>query len=139
MASFTKFEPFVEKLAEGAHDLGSDTLEIALCNAANAPVATDGVLTDLTQIVYTNLTADRTLTVSASAQTGGVYKLTITDKVLAASGGSVAAFQYVVIFNQTAASDELIGFYDYGSEVTLLDGEDITIDFDDANGVLTIT
>ena len=139
MASFTKFQPFIEKLAEGAHDLGSDTLEIALCSAANAPKATDGVLTDLTQIAYTNLTADRTLTVSASAQTGGVYKLTITDKVLAASGGSVAAFRYVVIFNQTALSDELIGFYDYGSEVTLLDGEDITIDFDDANGVLTIT
>jgi len=139
MAAFTKFESFVEVLAEGGHNLGADTLEIALTNAANPPVVGDDVLADLTQISYTNLTADRTLTVSDSSQTGGVYKLTITDKVLAASGGSVAAFRYVVIFNQDAASDELIGFYDYGSEITLLDGEDLTIDFDGTNGVLTIT
>ncbi len=138
MAAFNKFQSFVEALAEKTHNLGSDTLEIALCNAANAPVAGNSVLGDLTQISYTNLTADRTLVVTGSIQTAGVYKLTITDKVLAASGGPVAAFRYAVIFNQTAATDELVGWYDYGSEITLLENEDITIDFDDANGVLTI-
>ena len=138
MAAFNKFQSFVEALAEKVHNLGADTLEIALCNAANAPVAGNSVLGDLTQISYTNLTADRTLSVTGSTQTGGVYKLTITDKVLTASGGPVAAFQYAVIFNQTAASDELVGWYDYESEVTLLENESITIDFDDANGVLTI-
>jgi hypothetical protein len=78
------------------------------------------------------------LTTSASSQTAGVYKLVITDLVLTASG-AVAPFRYVVIFNQTAANDELIGWYDYGSEITLANGDTFTIDFDSSNGVLTLT
>ena len=137
MATFTKCQPFVKKLAEGAHDLGSDTLQIALCNAANPPVVANGLLADLTQIVYTNLSTQVVIT-SSSLQTAGVYKLICADLVLTASG-AVAPFRYVVLFNQTAGSDELIGFYDYGSEVTLNNGDTFTIDFDAANGVLTIT
>ena len=72
MAAYNKFEPFVEKLAEKAHDLGSDTLTEALCNAANAPVATNGVLADLTVVAYTNLSS-RVITTSTSAQSGGTY------------------------------------------------------------------
>src|SRR3990167_9161148 len=112
MATYTKFQPFVEKLAEKAHNLGSDTLTVALTNTA--PAATNGVLTDITQISYTNLSA-RALTTSSSAQTSGTYKLVIADLTLTASGGAVAAFRYVVIYNDTAASDELIAYYDYGS------------------------
>jgi len=137
MAAFNKINSFVEALAEKVHNLGSDTLTIALCAAANAPVATNTQLSDLTQIAYTNLSS-RVLTVSASAQTSGTYKLTINDLVLTASGGSVATFRYVVIYNDTATNDELIGWYDYGSDVTLNDGDTFTIDFDGTNGVLTI-
>jgi len=137
MATYNKFQPFVEKLAEGAHDLGSDTLTVALCATASAPVATDGLLADLTEIAYTNLSS-RVITTSTSAQTGGTYKLVLTDLVLTAGGGPVAAFQYVVIYNDTAASDELIAWYDYGSALTLADGETLTIDFDASNGVLQI-
>ena len=137
MATYNKFEPFVEKLAEKAHDLGSDTLTVALCNAANAPVATDGVLADLTTVAYTNLSS-RVITTSTSAQTGGTYKLVLTDLVLTASGGAVAAFRYVVIYNDTATNDELICWHDYGSDLTLADGETLTIDFDAANGILQI-
>jgi len=137
MAAFNKINSFVEALAEKVHNLGSDTLTIALCAAANAPVATNTQLSDLTQIAYTNLSS-RVLTVSASAQTSGTYKLTINDLVLTASGGSVATFRYVVIYNDTEANDELIGWYDYGSDVTLNDGDTFTIDFDGTNGVLTI-
>jgi hypothetical protein len=137
MASFTKFQPFVEKLAEKAHNLGSDQLVVALCAAANAPVNTNGVLTDLTQISYTNCSS-RNITTSASAQSGGTYKLTLTDLVLTASGGTVGPFRYVVIYNDTATNDELIGFYDYGSDITLAAGETFTIDFDGTNGALTI-
>jgi len=136
MASFNKFQPFVEKLAEGAHNLGSNQLVVALTNAANPPAAANGVLADLTQIAYTNLSS-RNVTTSTSAQTGGTYKLVCADLVLTASG-DVAAFQYVVLYNDTAASDELIGYWDYGSEVTLHNGETFTIDFDGSNGVLTI-
>jgi hypothetical protein len=137
MATYNKFEPFVEKLAEKAHDLGSDTLTVALTAAANAPVATNGVLADLTEIAYTNLSS-RVITTSSSSQTGGTYKLVLTDLVLTASGGAVAAFRYVVIYNDTAANDELICWHDYGSDLTLADGETLTLDFSAANGVLQL-
>jgi hypothetical protein len=137
MATYTKFEPFVEKLAEKAHNLGSDQLVVALCAAASAPLAANGVLADITPIAYTNLSS-RNITTSASSQTSGTYKLVLTDLVLTASGGSVATFRYVVIYNDTATNDELIAFYDYGSNVTLASGETFTIDFDGSAGFHTI-
>lgn len=137
MATFTKFNSFVEAIAEKVHNLGSDTLKVALTATANAPVATNTQLSDLTQISYTNLSA-RTVTVSASSQSSGTYKLVCTDLVLTASGGSVAAFQYVVIYNDTATNDELICFFNYGSALTLADGDTFTIDFDGTNGLLQI-
>lgn len=137
MATFNKFNSFVEALAEKVHNLGSDTLTIALCAAVNAPVATNSQLSNLIQIAYTNLSS-RVLTTASSAQTSGTYKLVLNDLVLTASGGSVAAFRYIVIYNDTAINKELIGWYDYGSEVTLNSGDTFTIDFDGINGVLTI-
>lgn len=137
MVAFNKFQPFVEALAEKLHNLGSDQMKLALCAAANAPVAANGVLADLTEIAYTNLSA-REVTTTSSAQTGGIYKLTLTDLTLTASGGAVATWRYVVLYNDTALNDELIGFFDNGSDVTLADGESRLINFDDAGGVLTI-
>lgn len=138
MATFNKFNAFVEHLAEGVHNLQSNQLVVALCASANAPVASNSVLADLTQIAYTNLSS-RNLTVNTSAQTSGTYKLTINDLVLTASG-TVATFRYVVIYNDTPTSpaDPLIGWYDYGQDVTLQNGETFTIDFDGTNGVLTL-
>lgn len=136
MATFNKFNSFVEALAEKVHNLGSDTLTVALTAAANAPVATNTQLSNLTQIAYTNLSA-RTLSNVTSTQTGGTYTLDANDLVLSASGGSVATFRYVVIYNDTAANDELIGWADYGSDVTLANGESFTIKFG-ASGILTI-
>ncbi len=134
MATFNKFNCFVEDVAEKKHNLGSDQLKVALTNSA--PAAANTVLTDITEISYTNLSS-RNITTSSSAQTSGTYKLVLADLVLTASG-SVGPFRYVVIFNDTASSDELIGWYDYGSAVTLANGETFTIDFDGSNGVLTI-
>lgn len=136
MATFNKFNSFVEALAEKVHNLGSDTLTIALTAAANPPVATNTQLSNLTQIAYTNLSA-RTLSNVTSSQTGGTYTLDADDVVLSASGGSVATFRYVVIYNDTATNDELIGWADYGADVTLADGESFTIKFG-ASGILTI-
>lgn len=137
MATFNKFNSFVEALAEKVHNLGADTITVALCASANAPVATNTQLSQLTQIAYTNLSS-RTVTTSSSTQTSGTYKLTLADLTLTASGGSVAAFRYIVLYNDTATNDELIGWYDYGSDLTLADGESLTIDFDASAGVLTI-
>lgn len=135
-SSFFKFNSFTEAVAEKVHNLGADTLEVALTNTL--PVNTNTVLANITQITYTFLNA-RTVTVSGSAQTAGVYKLSIADKTLTSTGGSTGPFRYVVLFNQTATNDELIGWYDYGSSITLGDGESLLLNFDDANGVLTIT
>lgn len=141
MAAFTKFDAFVEHLAEKVHNLGSDQLAVALVAAANAPSASaHSVLADLTQASYTNCSS-RNVTTGSSAQTSGVYKLTLTDLVLTASGGTVGPFRYVVLFNDTPTSpaDPLIGMYDYGADLTLADGETLTIDFDGTNGALTLT
>lgn len=137
MAAYNKFQKFVEDIAEKVHNLAADTLTVALTAAANAPVATNNVLADLTQIAYTNLSS-RVLTVSASSHSSGTYKLVINDLTLTASGGAVATFRYIVIYNDTATSDQLICWFDYGSNLTLADGETLTLDFDGTNGLLQI-
>lgn len=134
MATFSKFNSFVEAIAEKKHNLGSDTLTVALTNSA--PTASNSVLTDITQISYTNLST-RVITTTSSTQTSGTYKLVLTDLVLTASG-AVGPFRYVVIYNDTATNDELIGYYDYGSSISLTSGDTFTCDFDASTGVLTI-
>lgn len=138
MATFTKFNSFVEAVAEKAHNLGSDQLKVALTNTA--PVAANAVYTDLTSpIAATNLSGATpfNITTSSSAQTDGTYKLVLADLTLTATG-SVGPFRYVVIYNDTATNDELIGFYDYGSSITLASGDTFTIDFDATNGLLQL-
>ena len=135
MAAFNKFNSFVENLAEKVHDLGSDALKLALTNSA--PVASNTVLANITEISYTNCSS-RAVTVTSSSQSSGTYSLVANDPVLTASGGSIAAFRYVVLYNDTPTSpaDPLIGWWDYGSSVTVNDGETFTVDF--GSSVLTI-
>lgn len=139
MATYNKFNAFVEHEAEKVHNLQSDALKIALTNVA--PVAGNSLLADLTEISYTNLSA-RDLTVSSSAQSGGTYKLVIADLVLTASG-AVPQFRYVVLYNDTPASPlkPLIAWWDRGAgnEITMATGETFTVDFDGTNGVLQKT
>jgi len=138
MATFNKFNSFVEALAEKVHNLGADTLTVALTNTL--PVNTNTVLANITQIAYTNIqngtTTGRDLTGVTSAQTSGSYKLDANDLVLTATG-TVPTFRYVVLYNNSATNDELIGWYDYGAAVDLLNGETFTITWD-AAGILTL-
>lgn len=134
MATFNKFQPFVEAVAEKKHNLGSDQLVVALTNTV--PVNTNAILTDITEITYTNLSS-RNVTTSASSQTSGTYKLVLTDLVLTASG-AVGPFRYVVLYNDTATNDDLIAWWDYGSSVTMANTETFTCDFDGSAGVLTL-
>lgn len=140
MATFNKFQPFVENLSEGVHDLGADTIKIALTNSA--PAATNGVLADITQITAENgySAGGSAASISSSAQTTGTYKLVLGDVVFTASGGSFGPFRYAVIYNDTPTSpaDPLIGYFDYGSSITVNDGETFTVDFDGSTGVLTL-
>lgn len=134
MPAFNKFNAFVEHLAEGVHNLGSNQLVVALTNTL--PTAANSVLADITQISYTNLSS-RNVTTASSSQTSGTYSLVCNDLVLTASG-AVATFRYVVLYNDTPTSpaDPLIGWYDYGAAVTLANAETFTVDF--GANVLTV-
>lgn len=146
MATFNKLNGFVEHLAEGVHNLGSGQLVVALSNTAPGSEGTPPtgattacVLANVTQISYTNCSS-RNITTSSSQQTSGTYRLILNDLVLTASGGTVGPFRYVYVYNDTPTSpaDPLIGYYDYGSSITLADTETFTIDFDGTNGLLSV-
>lgn len=151
MASFNKFNSFVEDVAEKVHNLGSDSLKIMLTNTApNAADTHFDTLTDL-RLEATSNALDLTtgggytaggaaVTITASAQTGGTYKLTGNDVVFTATTG-FGPFRYAVLYNNTAgaaATRPVIGWWDYGSAVTLLALETFTVDLDQAAGILTI-
>jgi len=134
MATFTKIDSFVENLAEKKIDLGGAGLTIALTNTAHT--ATWDELADLTEISYTNLSA-RVLTVTTSAQTSGTYKLVLADLVLTATG-AVGPFRYIYIYDDGSTGDKLVAYFDYGSAVSLANGETFTIDFNPTTGALTL-
>ena len=138
MATFNKFQPFVENLAEKVFNLGSDTLKLMLSNTA--PSAANGVKTDITEISAVNgyTAGGATATISSSSQTSGTYKLVLADIVFTASGGSIGPFRYFVLYDDTSASDQLIGWWDYGSSITLASGESLTADFSATNGVIQL-
>lgn len=137
MATFNKFNSFVEAMAEKVHNLGSDTLKIMLTNSA--PVASNTIKANLTEISAGNgyTAGGHTVTVSSSSQTSGTYKLIVADLTISATG-AVGPFRYAVLYNDTATNKELIGWYDYSSSISLANGESFTIDFDPTNGVLQI-
>jgi hypothetical protein len=124
MATFNKFNAWAETMVEGTN-LGSDQFVIALTNTA--PVATNSVIADITQISYTNLSS-RNVTTTSSSQTSGTYTLVLQDLVMTASG-SVGPFRYVVLFDDTLAGDPLVGWWDYGSSITMANTETFTVDF----------
>ena len=109
------------------HNLGSDTLKFLLTNTA--PSLANTVKADLTEIGAGNgYTAGGTaVTVTSSAQSGGTYSLVLAAATFTASGGTIGPFRYVVLYNDTATNDELIGYLDYGASYTLPDGQPFTI------------
>lgn len=125
MASYNKFQPWVEYMQEAAN-VGSDQFVVALSNVA--PTADLATLSQITQVAYTNLST-RNITTSSSSQTGGTFSLVLTDLVLTSTGGPTGPFRYVVIYDDTVAGDPLVCWYDYGSSITLSDGETLTINF----------
>lgn len=139
MASFVKYHCFVEDLAEKVHNLGADTLKIALTNTAPT-VATDDELGDITELSagagYT--AGGNAVTVTGSAQSSGTYALTQSaDVTFTASSGTIGPFRYAVFYNDTATNDELIGYWDYGSSITLNDTETLTVDI--GTNILTLS
>jgi hypothetical protein len=129
MATVTLFNCFVEDAAEGKHDLSSDTLKVMLTNTA--PLAANTVYGDITQIAAGNgyTTGGVTATVASSSQTSGVYSLVLSGVSWTAAGGDIATHRYAVLYNDTAASKNLIAYADYGVSAVIADGNS-----DTANG-----
>lgn len=138
MATFNKIADWVNNEGEVA-DLDNDSFVVALTNTAPGSESTPptgdgaGILANLTQITYTNLST-RALTLASSAQTAGTYKIDFNDLTLTASGGSVGPFRYVYVYDDTPSSpaDPLVCYFDYGAAITLLDGETLLIQFNAA-------
>lgn len=136
MPSLTKYYVFTEDLAEKVHNLGSDTLKVVLSNTA--PDLTDTDLASVGEITAQNgyAAGGHQASQVSSAQTNGLYKLVVNDVEITASGGSFGPFRYVILINSTA--NRVIGYYDYGSSISINNGEKFTTDFDGTNGVLQI-
>lgn len=143
MATLNKFYSFVEALAEKKHNLGSDTIKAMLSNTA--PSLSNTVKADITEISATSngyTAGGSALTVTSSSQTSGVYKLVANDVTFTQSGASdLGPFRYVILYNDTATNDELIGYYDLESEIVLngSSGATFSLDFDATDGVLSMT
>ncbi len=139
MATFTKFLFFVEDLGKKLHDLNTNTLKVMLTNTV--PVNTNHVYADVSGTELANgngyLTGGTAVGTTAYSQTAGTAKLTGADVVFTATG-SMGPFRYVILYNFTAASKNLISYYDYAQSVTLGNGDTFTVDFDASAGILTI-
>ena len=134
MATFNKFEQFVTDVAAGVHasalNADTDTLKVYLSNATPS-ASLDSIKTDLAEITIVNGYTGPEDVANAASKTSGTITVAGTDVIITASGGTVGPFRYVVLYNDTPSSpvDPLIGWWDYGSEITLLAGESFTVDF----------
>ena len=140
MSAYNKFNIFVQDITQKVHNLSSDALKVALSNVA--PVATNAVFADITEISAGNgySAGGNTPSITSDVQTSGTLKLILASTVFTASGGSIGPLRYAVLYNSTPTTPlkPLIAWFDYGSSITLLTGETLTIAFDGTNGTLTI-
>jgi hypothetical protein len=149
MVVTVKIRDFVEDLAEKVHNLGSDSIRIALSNTApasessNPTLTGNGILANVTQVSYTNysdtLTVDRVLDGVTSVESGGTYTFDASDFTITAVGGSLATWRYIYIYNDTPTSpaDPLILIIDNEASISMSSGDSRTITFN-ASGILTL-
>ena len=143
MATFNKFQDFSEQLVNGAQNFTTDTYKIALSNSA--PVATNTALANITQISAVNgYTSGGTATTISVSETSGTTTVSGTQVVFTASGGSIGPFRYVVLYNDTTSTPvnkPLVGWWDYGSSITLADTETFTVKFSNTSpgAIFTLT
>jgi hypothetical protein len=140
MATFTKYHSFADELSKGGHNLQTAVFKVALTNTAPT-AATDTVWN--TTVAPAPAAANgytaggNTITTTTAATTAGTFKLVLADSVFTATAGGIGPVRYAVLYN-SSASNKLVGYYDYGSSITLADTETLTVDFDNSLGVLTL-
>lgn len=136
MAAFQKFDSFVEALGRAVHDLNNDTLKVMLTSVA--PTSTDATTADLTEITpgFGYLAGGRPVLNSAYSETGGVGLLTGGNVIFTATGGNIGPVQWAVLYNSTALTNPLIGWWDSGSPATVSSGGTLTVDV--SGGILDL-
>lgn len=137
MATYVKYQKGVEALLEGIN-AGSDTWKIALSNTA-PNVSTNATLSDAAEISAGNgyTAGGNAASVSSSTQTGGTYKLVLTSPATwTATGGSIGPLRYAILYDST--TNNLVGYWDYGSSITLNTGDSFTVNLDGTNGVFQV-
>lgn len=138
MPAFQKIPDFAEQVLRGVHNFSAHTFKVALTNTA--PAASAAGLANITQINGGAYTAGGyQLDAVVLSEEAGAAKVTIADEVITASGGAIGPLRFAVVYNDSAAGKPLVGYVDYGSSITLADGEGLTLDFDAVDGVLTLT
>jgi hypothetical protein len=142
MSAFNKFNVFVADLATGKHQLQTGTTHVLKVYLTNvAPTATNTVYNTPADLSTANgyTAGGASVGTITGAQTSGTFKLVGgTDPSWTASGGSIGPYQYAVLYNSTASGTPLIGWWDYGTAVTLTNGNTFTVDLDQTAGILTI-
>lgn len=141
MATPTKFYCFTEDVAQKVHNLSADDLRVALTNTAptQSQLTFDPVTNHPPPAAANGYpSGGGAVTVTGHAQSSGLFKLIGDDVVFTAAGGQIGPFRYAILYNNTAASDQLIQYWDYLSSVTLNDTETFTVDFDPTNGILQL-
>lgn len=138
MATYNKFQAFVHDVTHKVHDFDNDTFKVMLTNTA--PVAANAVYSDLVDLSTANgyTAGGAAVTSQSNSQTSGTDKFLGTGPVFTASGGSIGPFRYVALYNSTAAGKNLVGWWDYGSSITLATGETFTVNFDGTNGIFQL-
>lgn len=139
MSAFNRFNCFSRDLGRKVHNLHADTLKIMLSNVA--PIAGNQVKIDITEIAAGNGYIAGGVQVpnnSYDILAGGQSALNGDDAVLTAAGGPIGPYRYAVLYNDSALNDELIGWWDHGSNQTLADGEAVTLNLDQVNKILKV-
>jgi hypothetical protein len=132
--NFQRFESFTSAVAKKLHNLDTDQMVVALATGVDPE---DEVLTDITQITYTNLSA-RQLGAMAGTTAGGTFSMKRQNLTMTSTGGTTGPFRYCVVYNDTSVAKNLVGFYDWGSNLTLENGDSLTIQFDATQGLLQV-
>lgn len=118
------------------HDFQNDQFRVALSVAASAPVATNKILADLTTVAWSKLSSS-VITITAFNNTGATASSIWTNLTLTSSGDA-PTFRYITVYNFTAATQPLVGWVDYGSNVQLNNNDTFAITFDQNAGAIQI-
>ena len=137
--TYTKYQIGTEVLQEGAN-AGTDSWRLILSNTV-PNVATDTTAASASELATSGgyTAGGVACTVTSSAQSGGVFKLTLAapaSPTWTASGGGFT-FRYVILYNLT--NTQCIGYWDRGSATVMAAGDTYTPTLDAVNGTYTVT